>query len=363
MVMSNNRVLHVLDKLTPDSGVASVVMMLVSGIKEFTQDIAVYGDCDPLMKKEVISHGGNVYVLPNITQRLGVSYAKAFSALLQENPPYGVVHGHLLNSAFIYLREALHKQVPVRIIHAHSAVGADTFGKRMRNSMLSVGISRWANTYVAVSEKAAQLAFNKSNKEIHIISNGINTSQFQYSEVIRKQIREELRLADNVLCIGHVARFSALKNHMFLLDVFKAMRVHTNCILVLVGDGPLVENVKSAVHTAGLSDYVKFLGARHDVNKLYQAFDVFLLPSLSEGFGLVAVEAQCAGLGCVVSEHVPTTVSCSDYIRFLPLDDVNVWAKTAFDMIQHNRADGADSVLSAELDAKTMCDKILEVYQ
>jgi len=361
--MNNNRVLHVLDKLTPDSGVASVVMMLVNGIKEFAQDIAVYGGCDPLMKKEVIAHGGNVYVLPNITQRLGHSYAKAFSALLQENPPYGVVHGHLLNSAFIYQQEASRKKVPKRIIHAHSALNADALVKRIRNNILSVGISRWVNTYVAVSAKAAQFAFGKRNKNVHIVNNGISTSQHSYNKLERKKIREELGLADDVICVGHVGRFSALKNHMFLLDVYKVMRAHANCMLVLVGDGPLVENAKSAVHIAGLSDYVKFLGTRHDVNKLYQAFDVFLLPSLSEGFGLVAVEAQCAGLGCVVSEHVPTTVSCSNRIRFLPLNDVNVWAKASLDMIQHNRVDGADGVLSAELDAETMCDKILEIYQ
>jgi len=360
--VSSRRVLHVIDHLVPASGVASVVMLLVKGIRDFIQDVAIYGECDSLMKQEVIECGGRVYKLPDVTQQFGTPFAKSFSALL-EDASYDVIHGHLLNSAFIYLRIAKRLNVLGRIIHIHSALGADTLIKRIRNKVLSKGVNRLASCKIAVSAEAARYAFGKDYADVHIMGNGVDTSRFKYNLEVRQQVRKELEIAEDVLCVGNVARFVKLKNHIVLLDVFKEMRLRTNSILVLVGEGVLEKKIKALVQAAGLSDYVRFLGTRHDVDRLYQAFDIFLLPSLSEGFGLAAAEAQCAGLGCVVSEHVPVTVKCSDRVRFLPLDDSKVWADTAISLAQQIRHDGSANVQMAGLGTETTCNEILCLYQ
>ena len=361
-VISMNRVLHVVDHLIPASGVASVVMHLVNGVPEFTQDIAVYGECDKIIEQTVINCGGEVHPLPDVTLQLGKPFSKAYSELLQR-VPYTIIHGHLMNSAFIYLREAKRVKIPGRIIHAHSALGADTFVKRVRNKVLSMGVDRWANSMVAVSNEATHHAYGKKSGRVNICENGIDVNRFKFDEVVRQQVRSELGIANDVLCVGHVGRFAGLKNHTFLLDVFRAMSVHTHCLLLLVGEGYLEDEIKGMVQVAGLEECVKFMGVKRDVERMYQAFDVFLLPSHSEGFGLAAVEAQCAGLGCVVSEYVPRVVECSKRIRFLPLGDSELWAETALELAKQDRGDGSEMVRCAGLDTESMCNKFLHIYK
>ena len=351
----NGRVLHVLDSLVSSSGVASVVMHYVCGIPNIEQDIAIYGQCDLELEKKVNSCGGNVYKLPSITQSLGMQFSSEFSQLLQTHP-YSVVHGHLINSAFIYLREAKQLDVPYRIIHAHSATSADTFLKKVRNDILAQGLPLWATHYIATSQTAAINTYGK--KHAIIIHNGIDSQRFRFDIDIRRKVRQELGIFDDTLCVGHVGRFAKLKNHTFLLEVFWELQKKAKCELILVGDGPLENKIKSMV----MGDNVHFLGARHDVERLYQAFDVFLLPSLSEGFGLVAVEAQCSGLGCVISTAVPSIIKCSDNIRFLPLGDSKSWAMVALELSSLTRVDGVAGVNVAQLDISNACIKMLNIY-
>ena len=361
----SGRVLHVLDHLSPASGVASVVMNCVTEIDQVRQDIAIYGQSDPDMEMVVKSCGGRVYRLPDVAKFFGGQFSKAFSQLLQSQP-YTVVHGHLLNSAFIYLRNAKQLGVPNRIIHAHNPVSADVAVKRVRNNLLSLGICSWANNYIAVSEETSQSAFRRAHRKklnVSVIRNGIKTDRFHYDADVRVQMRRKLDLREDTLCIGNVARFVKQKNHDFLIDVFVQTRKKTDCVLALVGEGPLEAAIKEKVTRMGLLHDVRFLGLRSDVERLYQAFDVFLLPSLFEGFGLAAVEAQCAGLGCVVSKYVPQSVVCSEKIRFLPLENEKIWADIAVEMANQCRSDGSVGVKAAKLNAESMRDDMLKIYQ
>jgi glycosyltransferase involved in cell wall biosynthesis len=359
------KVLHIIDHLTPASGVASVVMLCVTVITELTQDVAVYGQCDAKMEDTVIAHGGKVHKLPDVTQSLGIPFCKAFSKLLHENQ-YTAIHGHLLNSAFIYMREAKRHGVPLRIIHSHNAVSAETALKRFRNYFLNLGIPLWANKFIAVSDGAAKCAFGKSRKtmaEVKIIFNGIDTDRFRYNTTVRVDMRRELGLAEDSICVGHVGRFAEQKNHAFLLDIFQNMLKKANCVLLLAGEGHLEGVIKAKAHEMGISESIIFLGSRSDAERIYQAFDVFILPSLFEGFPLVAIEAQCAGLGCVVPDYLPRAVECSDNVCFLPLGDAQAWSDTAFELAKIARSDASDRVRAAGLDISDMCLKIAEMYQ
>jgi len=356
------RVLHILDHLSPASGVASVVMNYVIGIPKIKQDIAIYGQCDAAMRAQIEACGGKIYKLPDVTKSFGRHFSEELSKLLRTGP-HTIIHGHLINSAFIYLCLAKKAGVPHRIIHSHSSVSADVFYKKIRNNMLAKLIPPYATDYIAVSELAAQNAFGKSLMNLSIIHNGIDTNRFSFNPDVRREVRQELGLSEETLCVGHVARLVGLKNQEFLLNVFQKMHDRENCTLIIAGDGPMEGLLKEHVKAMGLADNVQFLGQRNDAHRLYQAFDVFLLPSLSEGFGLSVVEAQCAGLPCVVSEHVPQTVKCSANIRFLPLGNAQIWADTALGMSKIPRKDGADAVTSAKLDSGAMCDKVKNIYQ
>jgi len=355
--LADKRVLHVLDILSPDSGVANIVACvsgIESGIKTIAQDVVVYGECNEEMEKKII---GTVYKLPHIKESFGKKFSKQFSRLLEEKD-YSIVHGHLLNSAFIYLKEAERQNVNGRIIHAHSASGADTITKRVRNKILTRTALSAATDKIAVSPQAGKNAFGS---DCEVFENGVDVERFTFNPDVRKQMRDELGLDESIICAGHVGRFAGLKNHRFLLKVFQVMKSRVECRLVLVGDGELKEQILGIAQERGLAEFITFTGVREDVERFYQAFDVFLLPSRSEGFSLAAVEAQCSGLSCVVSNKVPEIVRCSDNIIFLPPDSEEEWATAAIENAKKPR--GTHYAAEAGLDTETMCRKFSGLYE
>lgn len=183
---------------------------------------------------------------------------------------------------------------------------------------------KYATDYFACSELAGRWLFGDKTFEqgkVTIINNAIDLSKFKYDEKIRKEKRKELNINDDTLVVGHIGRFVAQKNHTFLIDVFNELhKKEKNSILLLIGQGPLMDEVKQKVETLGISESVKFLGQRDDVNELYQVFDVFLLPSLYEGLPVVGVEAQATGNLCILSNSMTQETKILDTTKFISLD-------------------------------------------
>lgn len=183
---------------------------------------------------------------------------------------------------------------------------------------------KYATDYFACSELAGRWLFGDKTFEqgkVTIINNAIDLDKFKYDEKIRKDKRKELGIKDDTLVIGHVGRFVAQKNHTFLIDIFNELhKKEKNSILLLIGQGPLMDEIKQKVDLHGISDSVKFLGQRDDVNELYQVFDVFLLPSLYEGLPVVGVEAQATGLLCELSSDMTKETKVLNTTRFISLD-------------------------------------------
>lgn len=138
-----------------------------------------------------------------------------------------------------------------------------------------------------------------------IINNAIDTTAYTYDTNKRVELRRQLGLADE-LVIGHVGRFNPQKNHPFLMDIFAALlKKESNAVLLLVGGGEGMSKMQEKVQELGIAEHVRFLGVRSDVADLMQAMDVFVLPSLYEGLPVTMVEAQAAGLPCIISDKVP----------------------------------------------------------
>ena len=156
--------------------------------------------------------------------------------------------------------------------------------------------------------------------------NAIDTKKFEYDQDARVRLRNELNIPQDVFVIGHVGRFMFQKNHLFLLQVLKAvLRQKENAFLLLVGEGELQEAIRQNACELGLGDRVIFTGARKDVEKLYSAMDVFCLPSFYEGLPVVALEAQANGLPCVLSNRITTEMMIHKNVKMLPLDDFSEW--------------------------------------
>ena len=180
-----------------------------------------------------------------------------------------------------------------------------------------------------------------------------------------------LNVKKDDLVVGHVGRFSKEKNHSFLIDVF--YEVHkkiANSILVLVGKGPLEDEIKKKISRLGLENYVVFLGYRHDVNNLYQAFDVFIFPSKWEGLGFSLIEAQCSGLLCVASSNLPEEVRVTNNISLLSLDiGAKKWAEKIQSLVDSAKdreliaIDAVKSIIDCGFDIKSEANKLREIWE
>ena len=210
------------------------------------------------------------------------------------------------------------------IVHSHSTGIYSPFKRNVANFFAPL-LGLCATEYCTCSAQAAGNLFSKSivkNGKYTIIKNAINVDRFKFNEKIRTGIRKELNICEKEIVLGHAGRFVEVKNHEFLLEVFMNLKKRIPQMkLLLVGSGPLMDNIKEKIDFLKLSDFTIFTGEVQNVEDYYQAMDLFCLPSLVEGFGIAALEAQCSGLPCFVSLNVPEEVKADDSCFFFDLND------------------------------------------
>ena len=347
-------------------GVEAVVMNYYRNIdKEKIQfDFICDSDSTDIPYKEIEDLGGKVILVPPYQKIF--KYHKELKRVLKEGN-YKIVHSHINTLSVFSLYAAKKAGVPVRIAHSHSTTNKKEWKKNLLKQVLRPLAKKYATHYFACTEHAGRWMFN--NKEInkgnvYILNNAIDLDKYKYSKKIRDKKREELGIKENAFVIGHIGRFMPVKNHQFILDVFNEIhKENKNAILLLAGKGPLLEEMKGKVKELKLTRYVKFLGQRNDVNELYQAFDAFIFPSLYEGLGMVAIEAQVSGLPCVVSTEVPSIVKVTDCLEFLELEDtVNTWKNVLLDKTNEKRKNHVEEIKKAGFDIKEEAIKLEKEY-
>jgi glycosyltransferase involved in cell wall biosynthesis len=296
-------------------------------------DFLVYKDeCD--YDVEIKSLGCRIFKGPHMRNPL--PFAANLRQVLRADAPYDVVHSHFHQFNGWVLRAAAASKVPCRIAHSHNDTRErdrlSSPPKRAYFSMMNRLIYRHATTGLACSIRAAESQFGgrwDRDGRFRVLGYGLDLRSFA---VGREQsgLRRELGLPEDAQVIGHVGRFVEQKNHRQLLDISaEVMRRRPNAWLLLVGEGPLVPEVKRRAKELGITQRVVFAGVRPDVPRLMlEAMDLFLFPSLHEGLGLVLVEAQAAGLPCIYSDVVPREADVAiPLLSRLPLSaSSEVWA-------------------------------------
>ena len=278
-------VAHIMGKWN-GGGVESVVMNYYKNIDR--NRIQFHFLCDEdstdIPYEEIEKLGGKVIVIPPY-QKL-FEYQKELYRIFKENN-YKIVHSHINALSVFPLRIAKKAGVPIRIAHSHSTSNKKEWKKNILKMILRPFSKLYANKYFACTEYSGKWLFGKKvveRKELNVINNAIDLKKFEFNKNTREDLRKKLGIKEDVLVIGHVGRFMKQKNHEFLIDVFeKAIKQDDNIYLILVGQGPLEDKIKEMVKEKGIEDKILFLGQRNDVNKLYQAMDIFVLPSLYEG--------------------------------------------------------------------------------
>lgn len=319
-----NRILVVTTTRLDYEGITNVILNYHEHInkKVFQFDYVISHSADKWVREKIEKLGGKIYDCPSRNKN-PLIYVKNLTNIISENQ-YKIVHVHGNSGTMaVDLFAARIAGADVRIAHSHSSNGK----YKLLHKLLRPALNKYRTHGLACSDLAGRWAFKK--QPYRVLKNGINTNEFIFDPFIREEYRNKLEIEDNFV-IGHIGYMSDSKNHEFLINLFSEIyKINNNARLVLVGDGKNRSSVEDQVKELNLIESVKILGKRNDVNNILQAMDVFVLPSKFEGLGIVNIEAQLAGLKCVVSDSVPLEAKVSDNIEFLSLNNsYEEWAET-----------------------------------
>lgn len=314
--------------------------------------------------EEIRAMGGNIYTVPAFNPLNTNGYLTALNTFFWEHHNnYRVVHAHLDCLSAVPLQFAKKYGITARIAHAH--VSRMMFDLKYPIRMFyRAQIPNVATDLFACSRDAGKWMFG--NREFTIIPNAIDCVAFSYNSQTAERLRRENNLTDQ-LVIGHVGRFDPVKNHIFLIEVFREIiKQRHDSVLLLAGVGKTMPEIKVLVNNYGLDDKVRFLGSVSNVPEQLQMMDVFVFPSFYEGLGISLIEAQAAGLPCFASRGcVPDSANITGGVKYLPLDlGADTWANIILRDLDSDvdRQCGMQAVRAAGYDIQTEARKLETMY-
>lgn len=340
-------------------GAETMIMNLYRNIDrtKIQFDFIVHTEEECAFDNEIKFLGGNIYRVPRYIGKNHFQYKKIWNKFFSEHREYKIIYGHVISTASIYLKIAK-KYGLITIAHSHNTSSGYGFSAIVKN-ILQYPIRDIADYLFACSKSAGEWLFGKNackSDNFFVIKNAIDTNKFIYDEKVRAKKRLELKSEEKFI-IGHIGNFLISKNHEFLIDVFKIVHdEYEDAILLLIGDGELKNFIELKVSNYGLKDCVLFAGSRSDIPELLQAMDVFLFPSLFEGLPVSLIEAQAAGLPCVISDKITDEVMITkNLVSFISLNEPEkTWAGKVFEYNQSfDRKDMYDEIVESGYDIKT----------
>lgn len=302
-----------------NNGIASVIMNYYRTMEKDDIQIdflAGMGICSGI-REELKAADSVVYEIPR--KHNTRSYMKKLKKIL-ENGNYQVVHVHGNSATMVFeLLPAVKAQIPVRIAHSHS-----TNCKNLLLHKLLYPLFKKSYTQgFACGQKAGEWLFPKY--PYTVIRNGIDTSRFGFSPDLRHEYRRKIG-AGNRKVIGHVGYFDSVKNQEFLIELAAQMKNEDEKYLFLfIGEGKTMYRIREKADEYHVLDSILFCGTVNDVHGYMTAMDIFVLPSLYEGFPVSLLEAQCSGLPCLVSDRVSPEADVTRLVEFLPLEKPELW--------------------------------------
>ena len=292
---------------------------------EFVFDFVVNQKQAGFLESIVVEKGGIIYEVPPFHEG-PIKHIKAIIKTLKKNRK-SIIHCNLGEKSVFYLFFSWLFGYKKRILHVHSSVRPEKRSERRMRTILSFFCKIFATDYFACGEEAAKWFYGYKRQNVFIMRNAIQLSEYSFSEDLRRKYRVKYGL-ENKLVIGNVGRLSPPKNHDYMINVFQSLiAINENACLVLVGAGELEEKIKEKIHSKGIEQSVLMLGLLDNVNEILNCFDLFLLPSISEGVPVAAVEALANGLVVVCSDSVTKEIQVRDRVLYLSLkQSPSYWA-------------------------------------
>lgn len=321
------RVLHIIYSLNM-GGAENFIMNIYRNIdrKRMQFDFLVHRH--DFYDQEVEEMGGRIFYLDGYVNELGV---KKYRELLLDffkvgnGKEYKIIHLHVNQTSGLIIPIIKQTTGAVCLAHSHDLQNYNSFPVRIYKRYLQFLLNYYTDYRLACSYAAGSWLFG--NKDFSIINNGIDFRRFQFSKEIRNEIRTKLKIDNQTIVLGHVGRFTTIKNQKFLIELMECSKnTEKNIKLLLIGDGDLKQDIIELVKNKGLREYVYFISATADVNLYYNVMDIFLLPSHKEALGMVGIEAQVNGLPVIASTGVAREMKIGNNVCFIDLDH-KIWNK------------------------------------
>lgn len=357
------RVLHIVNSLYR-AGMESRIMDIYRRLdrERFQFDFYVESGNEGAYDDEVRELGGRVYYSKkkNIAN---IPSFKQFYRFLEVHREYRIVYAYNQWAGF-YLKSAKKAGVPTRIAFARTSLDKKSLKNSIKNAVKK-NVNKYATHRFAVSKKAALWLFGGevvADEKTEVWPNAINSQAFAYSDSVRREMREELELEDKYTVV-HVGNIRPEKNHSFLLEVFSEIKkLHENAQLILAGRGgmdPLMEKVRHL----NIDGSVHYLGVRDDISRVLQAGDVFIFPSLYEGFPGAVLEAEASGLPCIISDTITDEVMLTDSIVAESLDkSPQMWAEKVNEIDRADRESAWKVVKDKGYDIVNLVDRMQKFF-
>lgn len=356
------RILQVVPNMQA-GGLESLIMNLYRNIdrEKFQFDFLVHYKERKHFDDEIESLGGKIHRFTLRDDGNIIKYIKQLNSFFKNHKEYQIIHCHMSSIGFLLFLIAKKNGIKVRIGHSHNTATEKSLKGRIKGLLIKP--YKYVTTVnLACSEEAGKYLYGK--KTFKVIKNGVDVSKFRYNEEIQKSKRKELGI-ENCFVIGHIGRIELQKNHMFLLEIVKEMsKINKNIKLLIIGTGELEEKVKDRIKELQIEENVMMLGVRSDVSELYQAMDVFCLPSLFEGLPLVSVEAQISGLSCFFADTITRECKILERSKYISLNESpKYWANEILkENKKQNRFVSDEIIEKSGFDIKDTVKQMEQIY-
>ena len=303
----------------PVNGISNVIIQYCNYIdKEKFQVDLLTSKIDPIYERQFKKTGGELILWPHREENQIIYLWKLTKLLKREKYDILHTHGNSATMAVEMLAAKLAK-TPVRIAHSHNT----TCTHKILDKILRPIFYYSYTDAIACGGAAGKWLYG--NNDFTTINNGVDLSKFSFNILEREKLRKKLNVEDKFV-IGHIGRFTYQKNHEFLLNVFvEVLKKRDDAVLILIGTGPKLEEIKNKAVDLGIQKKVIFYGVTDKAYLFYSAFDMFVLPSRFEGLPFVLVETQACGLPTIVSKNVTSEVVCTDFTKQLSINRVDEW--------------------------------------
>ena len=363
-----NRILHVIGCMDR-GGAETLIMNLYRNIdrSNIQFDFLVHTQGEADYDQEIKSLGGKIYRIPLFSGINYFAYKTACKKHFDAHPEHKIVHGHIGSTAAIYLKEAK-KHGCYTIAHSHSK-NYDTGIRKLAFSVLSYPTRNIADFFIGCSDQAGIDRYGlkiAQSQSFAVLKNGIEIEKYTCTES-QHQIAKTNFGYSEIPVFGHIGRFVEVKNHKFLIDVFKKVKaVLPQAKLLLIGRGPLEESLKDYSKKLGLTNDVLFLGLCNDVPAFLSILDVFVFPSISEGLPVSVIEAQASSIPSIVSTGVDKEACLLPSSKRLALNEgIESWASEAISSYRNlrERKNVEDIIRDKGFDIKSSTEQLATIYE